>query len=303
MTNVSAPSDWPAIVSCTPVPSTRNVGVAVVVSNCDGERAGEGDAGTSTTTEALKAPMTPPTTLPLEFVKLLNVSEPVAMLTATGPSAISALASVSVVSPVPRVKVKSPVIETPATRDRHAVAGDAQRGAGVQAQRRLEAAERERLLDLAPVVLTSSANVPQSVTPGTFCSATVPLRRPATPPVAPRSRISVPEPLVSVSRSCVPSPRPKATLASVELDRGAVGRGQRLDGEVAGDALAGDAERDAGRLEAQVRPGRQVADGGGGRVQREAEAAGELEGRAGVDGDRRAQVTGDAGGAEGDRRR
>ena len=88
----------------------------------------------------------------------------------------------------------------------------------------------------------------------------------------------------------MPSPRPKATLASVELDRGAVGGGQRLDGEVAGDPLAGDAERDAGGLEAQVRAGGQVADGGGGRVEREAEAAGELEGRAGADGDRGAQV-------------
>ena len=99
ITNVSAPSDWPAIVSCTPVPSTRNVGVAVVVSNSTANAPVKATPGTSITTDALKLPMTPPTTLPRELVKLLKVSEPVEMLTATGPSAISASVSVSVVSP------------------------------------------------------------------------------------------------------------------------------------------------------------------------------------------------------------
>ncbi len=133
------------------------------------------------------------------------------------PSAISALASVSVVSAVPRVKVKSPVIETPATP---IVTPSPVTRSEVPASR-LSVVSKPPSVNVSstwrPVVLISSANAPPSVTPGTFCSATVPLRRPATPPVAPRSRISVPVPLVSVSRSCVPSPRPKATLASVSL--------------------------------------------------------------------------------------
>ena len=96
-------------------------------------------------------------------------------------SAISPWVSVSLVAVAVLTNVKSPLTETPASASVTPVPVTRSVSPAVELELGVEAVERERLVDLGAVVLSSRPSVPCSVTLGTFCSATVPSTRPATP--------------------------------------------------------------------------------------------------------------------------
>ena len=156
-------------------------------------------------------------------------------------------------------------------RERDACAGDAQLRRRLDRELGVEAVERERLVDVVrAVVLSSRPSVPASVTLGTFCSATVPLR-PCRPRRRPPARGSSPSRCVSVTRSCVPSPSARLRLAMRELDRRAVVGRELLDGDVRAQPLGADAQLHP-VASTEVRALREVEHGRAGRVQREREA-------------------------------
>ena len=213
-------SVWPAIVSVTvPVEATANVGVAPVVSKSTLNAPSKATFGMSTVIAAVIEPVTPPVVLPGEVA---NSRKPVAIVTAIRRvvpelMAISAFEMSRRVLFVSLVNTKSPLSETPASASVTPVPETANLRVAAISSLVSKPLSVNVSFTSALVVLTSRPSVPCSVTPGTFCSATVPCTRPATPPL----RISQkPLPPVSVSRSCLPSPSARLTLASASLTVG-----------------------------------------------------------------------------------
>ena len=248
-------SVWPAIVSVTvPVEATANVGVVPVVSKSTLKAPSKATFGMSTVIAAVIEPVTPPVVLPGEVA---NSRKPVAIVTAIRRvvpelMAISAFEMSRRVLFVSLVNTKSPLSETPASASVTPVPETANLRRRGDLELGLEAVERERLvhvgvgrvdLEAERALQRHAGDVLQR--DGALHAAGDAAAADQPEAAAVRQRQQV---LLAVAER-------EADVGQRELDRRAGARGELLDRDVGAEALAGDADRHADRVDLQVRRG------------------------------------------------